>query len=378
MPRHHNPADSTRPVRSRFKPEPPFKHGDPQRIAVLYCNLGTPEAPTPDAVRRYLAEFLSDHRVVEIPMAVWKIILHGIVLRTRPAKSAAKYASIWMKEGSPLKVWTEKQALMLRGWLGERGHKVLVRYAMRYGTPSIASQLDALKAEGATRILVLPAYPQYSGTTTASVFDAVYAWAAQTRHVPELRFVNRYHDDPAYIAALAQRVRKHWQTEGKPDKLVMSFHGVPERTLHLGDPYHCECHKTARLLATALDLNPEQYQLTFQSRFGKAKWLEPYTEPTLVAMAKAGVKRVDVVCPGFTGDCLETLEEIAQEARNAFIAAGGKEFRYIPCLNDDPQWITALAGIAARHMQGWPTESAPDAHALAEQRAAALKLGASR
>ncbi len=372
------PSPPATRLRSRFRPEPAFTHGTPEKTAVLYCNLGTPDAPTPAAVRRYLAEFLSDHRVVEIPKLLWNIILHGIVLRTRPAKSAAKYATIWTAEGSALKIWTEKQALMLRGWLGERGHRVDVRYAMRYGNPSIASQLDALKAEGATRVLVLPAYPQYSGTTTASVFDAVYAWAAQTRHIPELRFVNRYHDDPAYIAALAASIRKHWQHHGRPDRLVMSFHGVPERTLHLGDPYHCECHKTARLLAEALELSKDQYQLTFQSRFGKAKWLEPYTEPTLVALARAGVARVDVVCPGFTGDCLETLEEIAQEARDAFLAAGGKAFHYIPCMNDDPQWITALCGIAQQHLEGWPTLQAPDAQALAASKAAAIDLGAPR
>ena len=355
--------------------EPPYTHGQAPKTAVLLCNLGTPDEPTAPAVRRYLAQFLSDPRVVEIPRLLWLPILHGIVLRVRPARSAAKYASIWTPQGSPLKVWTEKQAVMLRGWLGESGHAVDVRYAMRYGNPSIASQLDALKADGATRVLILPAYAQYSATTTASVFDDVYAWAARTRNIPELRFVNRYHDDAGYIEALTRRIRAYWQMHGRPDQLVMSFHGVPERTLHLGDPYHCECHKTARLLAARLGLAADQYKLTFQSRFGKAKWLEPYTEPTLQAMGAAGVKRVDVVCPGFTCDCLETLEEIAQEARDAFIAAGGKEFNYIPCLNDSTEWITALSAIAQSHMQGWPLKAA-DAGALAESRAAALALGA--
>ncbi len=360
---------------SPFQQEPPFTHGQAARTAVLLCNLGTPDEPTAPAVRRYLAEFLSDPRVVEIPRLLWLPILHGIILRTRPAKSAAKYASIWTPEGSPLKLWTEKQALLLGGWLGEAGHSVTVRYAMRYGNPSIGSQLDALKAEGATRVLILPAYPQYSATTTASVFDAVYTWAANTRSIPELRFVNRYHDDAGYINALVKRVRAYWQTHGRPDQLVMSFHGVPERTLHLGDAYHCECHKTARLLAERLGLQPEQYKVTFQSRFGKAKWLEPYTEPTLKALAASGTKRVDVVCPGFTGDCLETLEEIAQEARDAFLAAGGSEFHYIPCLNDSTDWITALSAIAQAQMQGWPTQ-APDVQVLAQSRAAALAQGA--
>jgi protoporphyrin/coproporphyrin ferrochelatase len=363
-----------------FSPEPPFTHGLPPATAsgtaVLFCNLGTPDAPTAAALRPYLAQFLSDHRVIEIPKALWWLILHGIILRVRPQKSAAKYASIWMPEGSPLKVWTARQATLLRGYLGERGHHVAVRYAMRYGHPSIAAQLAALKAEGTTRILVLTAYPQYSGTSTASVFDAVYRWAAKIRRIPELRFVNSYHDHPGYIAALAARVRAHWAAHGRAQRLVLSFHGVPERTLRLGDPYHCECHKTARLLAAQLGLAKEQYSVTFQSRFGKAKWLEPYTEPTLVAMAQAGVKSVDVMCPGFTSDCLETLEEIAQEAQEAFLHAGGQAFHYIACLNDSPEWIRALSDIAQQHLAGWPTQAAPDAQALAASRAAALALGA--
>ena len=360
-----------------FQPEPAYTHGQAARVAILLCNLGTPDAPTASALRRYLGQFLSDHRVVEIPRAAWLPILHGIILRTRPAKSAAKYATVWTTEGSPLAVWTTKQATLLRGWLGEAGHNVLVRPAMRYGNPSIASQLDALKAEGATRVLILPLYPQYSGTTTASVFDAVYTWAARTRNIPELRFVNHYHDDAGYIDALASTVRAHWKHHGPPDKLVMSFHGVPERTLHLGDPYHCESHKTARLLAERLGLQKSDWQLTFQSRFGKAKWLEPYTEPTLIEMGKAGVGRVDVICPGFTGDCLETLEEINQEAREAFLHAGGKDFHYIPCLNDSPDWITALSAVAQQHMAGWPVQVASDA-ALAEAKAHALAGGAPR
>ncbi len=359
-----------------FHSEPPYQHGGAPRTAVLLCNLGTPDAPTPVAVRRYLAEFLSDHRVVEIPRLLWWLILHGIILRFRPAKSAAKYASIWTPEGSPLKVWTEKQAKLLQGWLGQRNHAVKVRWAMRYGSTSIASQLDALKAEGVTRVLVIPAYPQYSATTTASVFDSVYAWAQRTRTLPELRFINHYHDDANYIAALAARIERHWAANGRPDQLVMSFHGVPERTLHLGDPYHCECLKTARLLAQRLGLEPTQYTVTFQSRLGRAKWLQPYTEPTLIAMAKAGTKRVDVVCPGFTSDCLETLEEINMEARSAFIAAGGQTFHYIACLNDDPEWITALCLLAQQHMAGWPTQHSPDSQALAASKAAALAHGA--
>lgn len=359
-----------------FAPEPKFSHGQPHSTGVLYCNLGTPDAPTAAAVRRYLAEFLADPRVVEIPRVLWLPILYGFILPFRPAKSAAKYATIWTDDGSPLKHWTSKQATLLQGWLGEHGHRVQVRYAMRYGSPSIASQLDALKSDGATRILVLSAYPQYSGTTTASLIDAVNDWARRTRNVPELRFVNRYHDDRAYLGALAGRIQRHWNESGKPDHFVMSFHGVPQRTLQLGDPYHCECQKTGRMLAAWLGLAKEQYTVSFQSRFGKAKWLEPYTEPTLKALARKGVQRVDVACPGFTSDCLETLEEIAQEGRDAFIAAGGKSFHFIPCLNDEPAWIAALGAIAAKHMGGWPTQQAPDPALLSASKAAALALGA--
>jgi ferrochelatase len=357
-----------------FAQEPTYQHGTPPKTAILLCNLGTPDAPTAAALRRYLAEFLADQRVVEIPRLIWLMILHGIILRVRPAKSAAKYASIWTEGGSPLKVFTEKQAQSLGTHLQERGHSVTVRYAMRYGQPSVPEQLQALKAEGVQRVLIVPAYPQYSGTTTASVFDAVYHWGLKTRLIPEMRFVNHYHDHPGYIAALAQTVREHWAANGQSEQLVMSFHGVPERTLHLGDPYHCECMKTGRLLAEALGLSKDQYKLTFQSRFGKAKWLEPYTEPTLIAMAQQGVKKVDVICPGFTGDCLETLEEIQQEAQEAFLHAGGESFSYISCLNNHAQWIEALADISLGHMQGWDL-SAPDAAALAASRARAMAHG---
>lgn len=361
-----------------FRPEPPFDHGAAPVTGVLLVNLGTPEAPTAAATRRYLAQFLSDPRVIEIPKAAWWPILHGVILRTRPAQSAKKYASIWMKEGSPLMVWTTRQARLLQGYLGERGHRVAVRHAMRYGSPSIGSQLDALRASGATRVLVLPAYPQYSAATTASVIDEVARWSLTRRHVPELRIVNRYHDHPRYIGALAESVRAHWEREGRAELLVMSFHGMPARTLTLGDPYHCECLATGRLLAEALGLSPAQYKVTFQSRFGKARWLEPYTEPTLKALAGKGLKSVDLICPGFSSDCIETLEEIDMEARAAFLTAGGQRFSYIPCLNDRPTHVRALATIAEQHLQGWPTQDAPDADALKRRREAAVAAGAPR
>ncbi len=365
-----------------FRKEPPFTHGTVARSAIVLVNLGTPDAPTTPAVRRYLKEFLSDPRVVEIPRAVWWFILNLIILPFRSSKSAAKYASIWTKEGSPLKVHTQKQATLLRGALGERGHDgVKVVMAMRYGSPSLPEVLEQLKAEHCERVAILPAYPQYSGTTTGSINDAVFAFYAKVRSIPELRLIRNYHDHDGYILALRDTVLAYWQKNGRGDKVVMSFHGVPKRTLLLGDPYHCECHKTARLLAVQLGLRPEQYLVTFQSRFGKAEWLQPYTAPTLVKMAREGVKRVDVICPGFTSDCLETLEEIAMEAKHDFLSAGGKEFAYIPCLNEAPVWIKGLADIAEQHLTGWPTRMT-SAQREAEKRDAeagranAVKLGA--
>jgi protoporphyrin/coproporphyrin ferrochelatase len=370
--------------KSPFKPEPPFQHGTASKTAVLLVNLGTPDAPTAASVRTYLAEFLSDPRVVEIPKPIWWLILHGIILRTRPAKSAAKYASIWLDKdvgetssrGSPLRYWTQQQATLLQAALDAASHKITVRYAMRYGNPSMAQELDQLKTEGATRILILPLYPQYSGTTTASVSDVVFDWGKQQRVIPELRFVNRYHDEPHYIFELASRVRASWAKNGQAPVLVMSFHGVPERTLHLGDPYHCECLKTARMLAENLGLSKEQYRVTFQSRFGRAKWLQPYTEPTLISLATAGISHVDVICPGFTSDCLETLEEINMEVREAFIHAGGKQFNYIACANDNAQWIGVLRSIAEQHLAGWETKTIPSAIEFQQSRARALQLGA--
>lgn len=355
---------------ARFAPEPAFVHGSPERTAVLLVNLGTPAAPTAAALRPYLREFLSDPRVVEIPRAVWWPILNGIILNLRPGKSAAKYAKIWLPEGSPLAVHTARQAKLLQGLLGERGRRdLLVAWAMRYGEPSVASVLDRLAAAGARRILVVPMYPQYAASTTASVADAVAAWTLRRRNLPELRFVRAFAGDAGYIRALRDAVERHWTAHGRPDRLVMSFHGLPRRALTLGDPYHCECRKTGRLLAEALGMAADRCLVTFQSRFGRAEWLQPYTQPTLEALAREGVGRVDVVCPGFVADCLETLEEIAIECKAAFLSAGGREFRYIPCLNEDGAWISALADLAETHLQGWPDQVPGDPAAAARARA---------
>lgn len=338
-----------------YKVPPPLPTAPPKpdKVAILLVNLGTPDEATTPAVRRYLGQFLSDTRVVELPPLLWKPVLFGIILRIRPARSAQKYQSIWTAEGSPLKVETEKQARLLEGYLGERGHPVAVRHAMRYGSPGIAPTLEQLNAEGFTRILVLPLYPQYAGSTTASSFDEITRWARKTRSMPEFRFVNRYHDDPGYIDALAASVSQHWLHNGKPDQLVMSFHGVPKRTIQAGDPYRDQCLETARLLVRRLDLPESRYRVTFQSRFLKGDWLEPYTEPTVQQLARDGNNRIDVMCPGFPADCLETREEIAMEVRDAFLEAGGKEFHYIPCLNARHEWITALCAIATKQLGGW-------------------------
>ena len=323
------------------------------KSAILLVNLGTPSAPTASAVRTYLREFLSDPRVVEIPRIVWLPILYGIVLTTRPAKSAEKYAKIWMAEGSPLAVHTARQAKLLAGLLGMRARPnppVPVEYAMRYGSPSIATAFEKLRSAGCARIVVLPLYPQYAGSTTASVHDAVDAHLRTIKTRPEVRFVDRFHDDPGYIDALARNVMKGWEKNGSArshgGKLFMSFHGIPKRSVERGDPYERECLETAALLAARLGLNKEDWMVTFQSRFGRAEWLQPYTERTLVELARKGLARADVICPGFPADCLETLEEIGIGAKKAFLEAGGKEFNLLPCLNEDGPWIEALANIA--------------------------------
>ena len=351
-----------------FSPEPAFVHGSLSRTAVLLVNLGTPAAPDAGAVRRFLRQFLSDPRVVEIPRLVWWPILYGLVLPLRPGRTAAKYAAIWSDQGSPLMVYSRQQALMLRGYLGERGLDIEVALAMRYGEPSIESALAELRQKNVDQLLVLPMFPQYSATTTASVFDAIAGYLRTIRNVPELRWVKHFHDHAGYIEALRRSVLDHWTRFGplgEAGKLVISFHGVPKRMLDLGDPYHCECQKTGRMLADSLGLSDGDYVVTFQSRFGRAEWLQPYTAPTLRKLAADGCPRVDVICPGFVTDCLETLEEIAIEGKNEFLSGGGKQFHYIACLNDAPAFIAALASLVQQQMQGWsiPSTSKSDAAA---------------
>jgi len=360
-----------------YKPEPTFTHGTPIKTGIILVNLGTPDAPTAPSVRTYLKEFLGDPRVVEIPKAIWWFILNVIILNVRPKKSAAKYASVWMKEGSPLRFYTEKQAMLLRGFMSQRTKApYVVDYAMRYGNPSIPSVLHKLKEQNCQRILIVPMYPQYAASTTATVCDVVFDELQQMRNTPALRTIKNYHDNPGYIKALANNINDYWMKNGRPEKLVMSFHGLPQFSLDKGDPYHCECQKTGRLLAQELGLKPEQYALSFQSRFGKAEWIKPYTTATLLELGKQKTKRVDVVCPGFVADCLETLEEIAMEGKEDFLNAGGGEYHYIPCLNERDDWMHALTDLVMDNLQGWLIE--PDAADLEKGRLKALEMGANK
>lgn len=364
--------------------EPPFTHDRTPRIGILLVNLGTPDAPTAKAVRRYLAQFLSDPRVVEIAPWLWKPALHGVILNVRPRKSAERYQSIWTKDGSPLLAHSQRQRTLVLGYLGQRLKRAgfpadlcPVEIGMRYGNPSIGAALDKLRAAHCEKILVLPMYPQYAASTTASAFDAVAEHLARARRIPALRFVETFHADEGYIQALAQNVNDYWMKNGRPARLVLSFHGLPRRTLERGDPYHCYCHMTARLLARELGLAPAQWTLAFQSRFGRAQWLTPYTSEVLVALARENVGRVDVFCPGFVTDCLETLEEIGIEGQDLFRGAGGKEFHVIPCLNEHPRWISAVADLAFANLSGWLGQP-PDAAARELTQVRAKALGAKR
>lgn len=332
---------------------PDHPHMPASGTGVLLVNLGTPDAPTPAAVRRYLAEFLSDQRVVEIPRLVWKPILHGIILRTRPKKSAHAYAQVWTEQGSPLAAITAAQARALQQRLGE---SVSVDWAMRYGNPSIPARLQAMKDAGCHRILVAPLYPQYSGATTASVMDSLSDALRAMRWQPALRVLPPYYDDPAYIAALEQDIVAQVEAlDFTPEVLLLSYHGMPERTLHLGDPYHCHCRKTSRLLSERLarSLPGVRVETSFQSRFGRAKWLEPSTEVVLAGEAERGTRRIAVAAPGFSADCVETLEELAIRGREVFAAAGGERYATLACLNDSGPGTTMIETLVRRELTGW-------------------------
>ena len=338
-----------------------FKHDRQPVTGILLVNLGTPEAPTAAAVRRYLGEFLIDRRVVEIPKVIWWLILNGIILRIRPKRVAHAYASIWMDGGSPLMVHSQAITKVLRERCQkEFGGPVQVELAMRYGKPAMREVLQRMREQQVEHLFVLPLYPQYSATTTATVFDALAAELQHWRWLPDLRMCMHYHDESLYIKALAASIRDSFTQYGRPDKLVFSFHGLPERCLHAGDPYHCHCQKTARLVAEALQLEANDWVLSFQSRFGRERWLQPYTNVTLKALAQEGIKHVQIVSPGFAADCLETLEELAIQNKEFFLLAGGEKFHYIPALNADPAHIDALFEIVKSQTQGWPIASLDD------------------
>ena len=366
-----------------FQPSPQYEHGLPESLGVLLVNLGTPDAPTVPAVRRYLAQFLTDPHVIDAPRLYWWFALHGYILRVRPARSATAYRKIWTEHGSPLLLHSQDIRDAVNQQLAARiSGAVNVELGMCYGNPSIPAALDRLRNEGAQRIICLPLYPQYSGTTTASVFDTVTSALAVRRWVPEFRFINHYHDARGYIAAQAQNIREYWDQHGRGEKLVMSFHGLPQDTLADGDPYHCQCQKTARLIAESLELSDNDWQIAFQSRVGRGEWLRPYTDEAIGALGKTGLQRIDVVCPGFAADCLETLEEIAIRYAELFTASGGGSLNYIPALNARDDHVAFLIRLIEKHIGGWP-ESSTDwsasevAREQDKSRQRALTMGAS-
>lgn len=357
-----------------FKGSPSYTHQQTEKIGVLITNLGTPDAPTTPALRRYLKQFLWDPRVVETPRPLWWLILNLVILNIRPSRSAKSYATVFTEEGSPLLFHTRHQADALTTELTARGHdNLVVDFAMRYGNPSIPSVLQSMFDKGVGKLLVLPLYPQYSASTTASTFDAISADFTKRRWIPEMRFVNHYHDYAPFIKASALRIREHWQTHGRADKLMFSYHGIPHQYLLDGDPYHCECYKTSRLIAEELGLADDEYITTFQSRFGREEWLKPYTDHTLKAFPAQGIKSVQVFCPGFSADCLETIEEIGEENKEYFMHAGGERYEYISALNARPEHISALADLVQNNLQGWQAAAADP-----QRQARAITLGAQK
>ena len=328
-----------------------FNYEPESKVAVLLVNLGTPDEPTTKAVRVYLKEFLSDPRIVELPRALWWCILNGIILPFRSKRSAENYASIWSDQGSPLFVNTQKLTEKLQQKESSTG--VNVDFAMRYGNASVESKMEALIQQGFNKVLVIPLYPQYSATTTASTFDAIASCFTKRRWFPELRFVNQYYTQPKYVESLVRKIQSHWQNVGRAEKLILSFHGIPKRFWKKGDPYVDQCLHTGEMIREALGLSKDEILTTFQSRFGKDEWIKPYTDVTLKDLAKSGVKSVQLICPGFAVDCLETLEEIKEENREYFIESGGKDFQYISCLNDDDDQVQLLSDLIHSQTQGW-------------------------
>lgn len=348
-----------------FRSSSNYSHAAAETLGVLVVNLGTPDAPTPAAVRRYLAEFLWDPRVVELPRVFWWLVLHGVILRFRPRRSAEAYRKIWTDAGSPLLLFSRAIADGIRQHLEPRYEQLNVELAMSYGKPSIRSALGRLFDANVSRLVVLPLYPQYSGTTTASIFDAVTRILSERRWVPELRFINQYHDAAGFIEVHCANIRDYWQQHGRGDKLLFSFHGVPKRTLLLGDPYHCQCQKTARLIADGLNLSDDDYLVTFQSRLGRAEWLRPYTDETVTRLGEQKLGRLDIVCPGFAADCLETLEEIAIQNAEVFKKSGGGDLRYIPALNARADHVAFLAELVVSQAGDWTVRSPDQNRALA-------------
>ena len=362
---------------SKYTGQQSFRHGMEPRLGVLVANLGTPDAPDPASVRRYLAEFLWDPRVIEVPRPIWWLILHLVILRIRPARAGEAYSKVWTEEGSPLLTWSRRQAEGLQARLDDAlPGPVTVALGMRYGRPSIESALTELREAGVRRLLVLPMYPQYSATTTATVFDKVTEVLGTWRWLPDFRFLTHYHDEPGYIRSLANSVREHRAAHGPADHLVTSFHGVPRRYLLAGDPYHCECQATARLLAEELALPDDAWSISFQSRVGREEWLRPYTDEHLPGLAREGHGTVDVICPGFSADCLETLEEIAMQNAEAFEEVSGGRLRYIPALNARDDHLEFLTDLVVRNVAGWPeTQAGPASDLLASQAKRAAALG---
>ena len=338
----------------KYQGSPTFTHSQSDKVGVLITNLGTPDAPKKAELKRYLKEFLSDPRVVEVPRLLWWMILNFVILNIRPKRSAKAYETVWTERGSPLMYHTQDQANALRKTLQDQyGDSVEVDFAMRYGSPSVDSVIDKMLQQGVRKLVVLPLYPQYCASTTGSTFDAVAQSFSKRRWIPELRFVTHYHDNIEYINAVADKIQSHWEQHGRADKLIFSYHGIPKRYLLNGDPYHCECHKTSRLIADKLGLSESEHFTSFQSRFGREEWLKPYTDHSLKAFPEQGVKSVQVVCPGFSADCLETIEEIGEENRDYFLEAGGERYEYIEALNADEAHIKALTKLLDSHLQGW-------------------------